>query len=121
MTIWPTVSGFRAFLVAGAGAVVATLWRVDDLATGLLIGKLFDLLAGQARPSLADALRQAQRWLRTEVTVARVVHALDTWIDEDSNEPLVAWLGTWSSQRDAAALAFGRRGGLGPRSTLRDF
>ncbi|HEV7667166.1 MAG TPA: CHAT domain-containing protein [Thermoanaerobaculia bacterium] len=48
----------RAFLYAGAGAVVATLWSIDDEASALLIESLYqNLVAG--RPA-AEALRGAQ-------------------------------------------------------------
>jgi CHAT domain-containing protein len=58
------------FLQAGAAAVLATLWQVDDVATALLITKFYELIgrslgervAGPLAP--AEALRVAQQWLR---------------------------------------------------------
>lgn len=51
----------RAFLYAGAGAVVATLWSIDDEASELLIESFYkNLVAGQ---SAAEALRGAQRMM----------------------------------------------------------
>lgn len=48
----------RAFLQAGARAVIVTLWRVDELATRLLMEHLYgELLAGTPT---AEALRRAQ-------------------------------------------------------------
>lgn len=49
-------------LVAGASAIVGSLWAVDDWATSLLMGEFHRRLA--AGESHAEALRGAQRWLR---------------------------------------------------------
>lgn len=51
-----------AFLAAGASAVISTLWPVDDLATRLLVGRVYQEI--QAGASTAEALRNAQLWLR---------------------------------------------------------
>ncbi|MDH0865771.1 CHAT domain-containing protein [Mitsuaria sp. GD03876] len=59
----------RALLAAGAGAVVAGIWRVDDTATQLLMQRCHRDMATQP---LADALASAQHWLRG-LTVADVV------------------------------------------------
>lgn len=48
----------RAFLYAGAGSVMATLWSIDDDASELLIEKFYENLAA-GRPT-ADALHRAQ-------------------------------------------------------------
>jgi CHAT domain-containing protein len=51
------------FMQVGAAGVVGSLWQVDDLATALLMAKLYDLhLGGGLEPPAA--LRQAQVWLR---------------------------------------------------------
>ena len=47
---------------AGAGQVIASLWPVDDLATGLLMVRLHEDLASRLTPS--RALVKAQRWLQ---------------------------------------------------------
>ncbi len=58
----------RAFLYAGAQAVLATQWPVDDLPTFLLMRNLYQQLFEDPTLPIADALRNAQCWLR-EVTV----------------------------------------------------
>jgi hypothetical protein len=57
-----------ALLRAGAPSVIATLWRVNDLASSLLMRRFYmELLGGGHSP--AEALRRAQLWLR-DATVA---------------------------------------------------
>jgi len=56
-------------LYAGAPTVWGTLWAVADVATGLLMGKAYELL-GKGK-SKAAALREAQLWLR-DLTAAEV-------------------------------------------------
>lgn len=55
-------SAGAALLFAGVAATIASMWSVDDLATAMLITKMYELLSGGATP--ADALADAQRWLR---------------------------------------------------------
>jgi CHAT domain-containing protein len=57
------------FLQAGAAAVIAALWPVDDIATFLLMTRFAQLyLDVQELWSPARALAAAQHWLRSEVT-----------------------------------------------------
>jgi CHAT domain-containing protein/tetratricopeptide (TPR) repeat protein len=61
-------------LYAGAPTAWGTLWAVSDVATGLLMGKAYDLL--QAGRSKAEALREAQLWLR-DLTAAQAQEILE--------------------------------------------
>jgi CHAT domain-containing protein len=49
----------QAFLQAGAGAVVASYWRVDDLATSKFMQEFYRYLLAERLPA-AEALRRAQ-------------------------------------------------------------
>ncbi|MFE0172261.1 CHAT domain-containing protein [Streptomyces sp. NPDC059002] len=73
------------FLTAGAHAVLGTLWRVNDLATALYVGRFYHHLLVDRHP-LATALGQAQRWLR-ELTLADIAAELG---DETPPAPLWA-------------------------------
>ncbi len=59
------------FLQAGAPGVVSTLWAVSELTTALLVGQFYRYhLEGRLSP--AQALRQAQLWLR-DLTLGEMV------------------------------------------------
>ncbi len=67
---------FSAFLMAGAAAVLASLWPVEELATALLMYRFYQHLLGDPQEGLAprapaEALRDAQAWLRA-LTVEEV-------------------------------------------------
>jgi CHAT domain-containing protein len=54
----------RAFLYAGTPNVIASLWNIDDQATGLLMQKFYShLRQGNGE---AEALQKAQREVRAE-------------------------------------------------------
>jgi CHAT domain-containing protein/tetratricopeptide (TPR) repeat protein len=61
-------------LYAGAPTAWGTLWAVADVATGLLMGKAYELL--RAGKSKAAALREAQLWLR-DLTAAQAQEILE--------------------------------------------
>ena len=63
----------RAFLVAGARAVLVSQWQVEDLPTFLLMQHFYMLLHQRASHNPAAALRDAQLWLR--VLSAAEAHA----------------------------------------------
>lgn len=63
----------RAFLAAGARAVLVSLWPVDDVSTRLLMERFYEDVATGANP--AAALRGAQRWLR-QMTAAELAAKL---------------------------------------------
>ncbi len=55
----------RAFLYAGAKAVMVTQWQVEDLPTFLLMTRFYRLLQESKNGRLSEALYAAQQWLRT--------------------------------------------------------
>ncbi|MCY3567564.1 MAG: CHAT domain-containing protein [Chloroflexi bacterium] len=75
-----------AFIAAGAAGVVSTLWAVDDFAAALIVSKLYQGIF-VANKSPAEALREAQLWVR---------NASDDAIDAytSSRAPLRALRGT---------------------------
>ena len=73
-------------LYAGAPTVWGTLWAVADVATGLLMGKAYELL--RAGKSKAAALREAQLWLR-ELTAAEVRTILEAQRAEQPTQAVV--------------------------------
>ncbi len=52
----------RSFIFAGTPALIASLWQVDDLATAITVKRFYRYL--KAGASKAEALRQAQRFVR---------------------------------------------------------
>lgn len=54
----------RSFIFAGAPALIASLWTVDDLATAITVKRFYRFL--QSGKSKAEALRAAQRFVRDQ-------------------------------------------------------
>lgn len=69
-------------LIAGAGAVLATFWRVDDLAACLVLSRCVEVWERPAM-DLDRALADAQRWLRTEATAGVIRNWLEARLDAD--------------------------------------
>jgi tetratricopeptide (TPR) repeat protein len=65
----------RAFLGAGARAVLVTLWPVEDASARLLMERLYQALLEDPQRSPGAALQAAQRWLRalTPDQLARLI------------------------------------------------
>lgn len=58
----------QAFITLGSAAVIASLWRVDDLPTAMLLITFYEklrALGGDDTGQVAVALQQAQLWLRS--------------------------------------------------------
>jgi CHAT domain-containing protein len=58
----------RGFMYAGAARVMASLWAVEDRATGELMKRFYEGMLGERKLRPADALRQAQiaMWRKAE-------------------------------------------------------
>lgn len=61
------------FIQAGAAAVVSTLWSVDEESTARLVARFYENWKGGS-DTPADALAEAQRWLRNEAGDGRWSH-----------------------------------------------
>ncbi len=77
----------RAFLAAGARAVLVTQWAVDDLATFLLMTHFYRLLRVVESPDLSSLLYQAQEWLQ-QLTIP----AAKILLEQRGIAPPAAWL-----------------------------
>jgi CHAT domain-containing protein len=83
------------FVLAGAPAVVSSLWKVDDLSTALLMERFYENLLrgdpdedsdiGSPLPP-AEALRRAQIWLRDKVTARQAVKRCDEQVEKFKNK-----------------------------------
>jgi len=73
-TPWDEFAGLpNAFLQAGAGATVSSLWAVDDRSTALLMERFYRNVIDQEM-ALGAALQEAQIWLRSSTRQALGAH-----------------------------------------------
>jgi CHAT domain-containing protein len=71
------------FLQAGAAGVIASLWNVGDRPTYLLMSRFAELYLNPSTSlSPAQALAQAQRWLREEATNRVLQNYQPAFVDE---------------------------------------
>ena len=101
-----------ALLAAGSACVVASLWPVNDLATALLMTRLYQELRGGTRTP-PEALRAAQLWLR-DLSEEQERRFLDRHAE----------LAAEYARRVVAGDPPGRRGGAGggqPQSPARPY
>ena len=82
------VSLSSAFLYAGSPSVVASLWKVNDFSSTLLMIKFYEYMSNDFRTNqtikVANALNEAQRWLRRETQ-----KDLHNWIQKLKLEPYI--------------------------------
>ncbi len=93
------------FLYAGSSAVVSSLWSVADVSTALLSARLYELLRENGDPcapyAVAEALAEAQRWLR-DSTVANLEEWLKGRRPDEFEDWKMALRSPRSRRRDAA-------------------
>jgi tetratricopeptide (TPR) repeat protein len=96
-----------ALLVAGANGILSTLWRVDDLATALLLHEFAKRFEGEKR-SAAEALQASQNWIRSTVTVDSVTDILADWIEmlPELEDQLLPEHGRWVARTDRNTYPF---------------
>ena len=66
-----------AFMQAGFAGVVASLWRVDDASTAMLMARFYELWRAEQLPP-AVALQRAQIWLRDTSNKEKFLHFADS-------------------------------------------
>jgi CHAT domain-containing protein/tetratricopeptide (TPR) repeat protein len=95
------------FLQAGAAAVISALWRVDDLATMLLMERFYRLHISEDETP-ATALRNAQRWLR-DVTNRELAQYLQIFQSARSDGPHQSYKMAWDRFAEHARTEPARR------------
>jgi tetratricopeptide (TPR) repeat protein/CHAT domain-containing protein len=69
----------RAFIAAGARTLVMSIWKVDDLATALMMERFYQNLLNR-RMGRAAALREAKMYLRRDAKVGVI---RDEWLNDE--------------------------------------
>lgn len=87
----------RAFQVAGARSVVATLWPISDAATKLLMMRFYRNLWEKKMPKL-EALREAQLWMITGARAAAQAgqKTADVTLDSERLPPMLLHPSIWA-------------------------
>jgi CHAT domain-containing protein/tetratricopeptide (TPR) repeat protein len=91
------------FIVAGASAVLSTLWRVADLPTYLLLGEFFKQW-DQGRRAVPTALTAAQKWLR-EVKASELAALFAAKRAQYRRDATIFYAGVTAAWRHFAAMA----------------
>jgi len=81
-----------ALLQAGLAGVVGSLWEVPERATLLLVSRFYELWRRHGLPA-AEALNQAQRWLRdsTNAELHAYSHEFLPWPSRHTGRSLERW------------------------------
>jgi len=69
------------FLHAGATTVISSLWSVPEISTSLLMNKMYELIKEGKRS--AEALREAQLWLKNPANRQEQKELLKKWCDKE--------------------------------------
>jgi CHAT domain-containing protein len=99
------ISSGTGFLLAGAAAVISSLWAVGDLSTALLMDRFYREFTGTpGNPGKAPAmaLRAAQEWLK-HLSLS------------DARSVLMDWIANPAASEEVKAALLGQFIGLGPR------
>jgi CHAT domain-containing protein len=101
-----------SFLLAGASTVVASLWKVHDVAAAVIVGRMYQNLVSGS--NIGSALAEAQSWLRRSLASKEIIEHL---LLEDPDSPLSNWRSLGSDQKsklENAVRDFAEKAPRGP-------